>query len=175
MKNKKSIIGIALLLVAFMFVGFLMLQFTETSGGKLIATGVLQLQKQIELLQSKLTKLLSDLNVLRKEKDVSDTDSDTVPPLLSNLEPEHMARTSGVVTWYSDELSDSRVNYSIKYIRRGVTEGTSVGYNSEPVTFHQVLLEDLRPNTRYYYFVTSTDSSGNVSDSNVHSITTLPY
>ncbi|MFC1625328.1 fibronectin type III domain-containing protein [Patescibacteria group bacterium] len=157
---RKNIIIIFILLA---LLSFLMMFFNK----HLLATPILLLQEQIKFLQEKLGDLLLKLSFVKK---------DTIPPLLSNLEPEHVMENSGIITWGSDELSNSMVIYSTEYIYKdshyGLTPFVAVDYNW--VTFHEVLLENLKPNVMYYYYVSSTDPSGNISSSNTHTIVTDP-
>ena len=67
-----------------------------------------------------------------------------------------MTDTTAVVTWTTDEASDSIVQY-------GTTSGSyPLSKNSNNlVTSHSVTLTGLNDNTTYFFRVESTDSSGN--------------
>jgi len=81
---------------------------------------------------------------------------DEVAPVMTALQAIPNADGTAVVTWDTDELSDSRVDY-------GLTSGTlSLNtYNASLVTSHSITLSGLSPTSTYYYRVTSTDEAGN--------------
>jgi len=75
----------------------------------------------------------------------------TVPPAVTNPLP-----TGAVITWTTDEPSDSKVEY-------GTTPGYGLQiYDPAMVTDHIVPLTDLTPETTYFIRVTSVDANGNV-------------
>ncbi len=83
---------------------------------------------------------------------------DTTPPTLSNIEviPDS---TTAVVTWRTDELATSRIDY-----------GLSANYgqnltNSALTQDHSFDLSNLASSRTHYFKVTSTDQTGNVSSS----------
>jgi hypothetical protein len=80
---------------------------------------------------------------------------DTTPPVISNLSASPTNGQTAVVTWTTDEASDSRIYY-----------GTSAALdltvtNTTPVTSHSLTLTGLVPGTTYYYKVESRDAAGN--------------
>jgi hypothetical protein len=83
-------------------------------------------------------------------------DGDTTPlaitsgPLVSNI-----TSSSALVSWSTDEVSDSLVQYG-KTSSYGLTAS-----GADDVREHSVLLTSLSPDTTYYYRAGSTDSSGN--------------
>jgi hypothetical protein len=174
---KKNIVIILIVLGIFLSAGFMLARSSVFSVRELPAATIQGLQKQIKALQQQVKDLMSRLySMLQAEKEIPEQDlsQDTIPPILSNLEPEHVTSDSAIITWGTNELSDSAVIYSAKYMRKGVTSGTLTAINLVQTTHHEVKLTSLKPNTKYYYYVSSTDPSGNTSISNVHSITTLP-
>lgn len=93
--------------------------------------------------------------------------ADTVPPVLSSIRAEDVAENSVMITWRTDEPSDSRVDH-----------GTSTAYGSAAEdavleTHHSIALTGLEPATRYHYKVTSKDAAGNSALSDDHGFTTL--
>lgn len=74
----------------------------------------------------------------------------TSGPLVSNV-----TSSSALVSWSTDELSDSVVQYG-KTSSYGLT-----ATGADNVREHSVLLTSLSPDTTYYYRAGSTDSSGN--------------
>jgi len=80
---------------------------------------------------------------------------DTEPPNISDVRVAAVTDTSAVITWRTDEPADSTVEYG---------ESTTLGStatDNQYVTFHSVLLSDLRPSTEYWFKVASTDPTGN--------------
>ena len=105
------------------------------------------------------------------------TDYDTRPPVVSNIISE--SSTSGygsnatsqvVISWDSDELSTSQVEYS-----EGVTGDSfsmSSPKDSSLTTSHVVIIRDLEPSSSYYFRVVSSDKSNNQTKSETGSVLT---
>lgn len=92
--------------------------------------------------------------------------SDTTPPMISSVQSTNIGANSATITWTTDELSDSEVEY-------GTT--TSYGFleqNTSYTTSHAVTITGLTANTTYQYQVSSTDGSGNTGTSSNFSFTT---
>ena len=80
---------------------------------------------------------------------------DTTPPVSSDISSATTS-TEALITWNTDELSDSAVRY-------GTTSG-SLDFNtgdSEDVTDHAITLTNLTPATTYSFTVESIDRAGN--------------
>jgi len=98
------------------------------------------------------TTLLTTLNV-----------PDTTPPVLSNVKVTNVTSGgSAEITWNTDEPATSQVSY-----------GTTAGYgtlqpsqtDTQLVTFHDVILNGLAPQTTFHYKVISRDADGNEKSS----------
>jgi C1A family cysteine protease len=92
---------------------------------------------------------------------------DTTPPVIFNVQNSSITNESVVITWDTDEASNTSVNY-------GTT--LALGIISEidnPVTLHSRTLTGLSDNTTYYYNVTSCDSFGYCATEGPYSFTTL--
>jgi len=76
------------------------------------------------------------------------------PPIISDVTATDITDSSATITWNTNELSDSRVNYGI------TTALGSAEYDPAMVTSHSITLTDLLPETIYYYEVQSTDEGG---------------
>lgn len=94
------------------------------------------------------------------------TDYDTRPPVLTDIAIETSgsdfgvsAKSQVVVSWQTDELSTSQVEYGV-----GVT-GDNYNIRSQEDTAltssHVVVLTDLRPSSTYHIRAVSSDASGN--------------
>jgi len=94
------------------------------------------------------------------------TINDTVPPALSNINATP-TDTSAEITWITDELSNSSVNYGTNASNLNLSAG-----QDDSVTNHSVILTGLDENTTYYYTVTSCDIYGNCNTSSIYNFTT---
>ncbi len=94
------------------------------------------------------------------------SDEDATPPVISNIEISSITATSSIITWQTDEQSDSLVNYGLDR-RYGVVRDP----RPDKIA-HTIVLDDLAPDTLYYYRITSTDASGNQGISSDFSFTT---
>lgn len=92
---------------------------------------------------------------------------DTTAPVISNVASSSITTSSVIITWTTDELSNSTVNYS-------TTSGGaySVIRDASLVTSHSVSITGLTNNTQYFYRVISHDTSGNFNFSSQSSFTT---
>ena len=91
---------------------------------------------------------------------------DAVPPELSRIRIVDIGVTSTVITWDTNEPSNSLVN---------VAGAKNLGIFREPdptVTAHEVVVTDLEPATTYYLRVMSADTAGNQSFSGTYQFTT---
>lgn len=86
--------------------------------------------------------------------------TDKVPPKIFNSKIFGITASSAVITWQTDEPSDSLVNYGLN---------RNYGMVRDPFfdkTDHKIVLDELLPDTTYYFRLISSDSSGNQSISN---------
>jgi hypothetical protein len=88
------------------------------------------------------------------------TAPDTTPPVISGVNAAGITQTSATITWTTDDLSTSRVDFSAS--PTGPWTSVTIG---SLVTAHSVPVAGLIPGTSYYYFVTSANGSGLVSSS----------
>jgi len=85
--------------------------------------------------------------------------TDDIGPTISNIVATSQEDGTVIITWETDELSNSQVDYGTT-----VSLGTSVS-NASLVTSHSVTLNSLLPSTTYYYRVISTDGFTNSTTS----------
>lgn len=91
---------------------------------------------------------------------------DITPPVISNVLSSSITASSSLITWTTDEASNSTVEY-------GLTTGYgSTASNATNVTSHSITLNTLSANTLYHYRVKSTDAAGNTATSVDHSFQT---
>ena len=89
--------------------------------------------------------------------------SEVTPPNISNVQSGSVTSSSALITWSTDENSNSVVEYGVS-----TAYGSRAGDTAENATYvasHGVSLNSLAPNTLYHYRVKSADASGNVSTS----------
>jgi uncharacterized protein (TIGR02145 family) len=99
----------------------------------------------------------------------TDSGSDTTPPIiLSGPTVSSLTSSSAVVSWTTDENSNSYVDF-------GTVSGTyteTQGKQGDSTTSHSVTLNNLTSGETYYYKVRSEDSSDNQVSSAEYSFTT---
>ncbi len=79
---------------------------------------------------------------------------DDIGPVISNVVASPHADGTATITWTTDEVSDSRVDYDLDNETLDLNT-----YNTSMVTSHSITLSSLLPSTTYYYRVTSTDDA----------------
>ncbi|MGH7454906.1 MAG: fibronectin type III domain-containing protein, partial [bacterium] len=84
---------------------------------------------------------------------------DTTPPVISSVASGSITSSSAVITWTTDELSNSAVDYGL------TTSYGSTTSDPTNVTSHSISLMGLSANTLYHYRVQSTDAAGNTGTS----------
>ena len=83
--------------------------------------------------------------------------TDTTPPVITAVTVADTQATYATITWTTDELSDSRVDYSI-------SPSTAFGSGQTNASFvlsHTLTLTNLTPNTNYLFRVKSSDVFSN--------------
>jgi len=94
-------------------------------------------------------------------------DTDTTAPVISNISSGIPAKKAATITWTTDEISDSQVEYGLD-----VNYGSSTTLNANLVTNHSQTLTGLTASTTYHYRVKSKDASGNLATSADFIVTT---
>ena len=104
--------------------------------------------------------------------DDEDEPTDKTAPDISNIDVSDIATSTATILWETNEDSDSTLWYS-------TTSGFSIDdddvekeSDNESVTDHGIDLEDLDPETFYYFIVGSEDESGNLATSTEDSFET---
>jgi hypothetical protein len=91
---------------------------------------------------------------------------DTTPPSITNVLHSGITYTGATISWTTNELSDSLVEY-------GTTPSYgSTALDSSMVLSHSVTLSGLNPSTTYHYRVKSWDAAGNMGVSSDDVFTT---
>jgi hypothetical protein len=92
---------------------------------------------------------------------------DTAPPVISGVQTAGITDSTVTVSWTTDELSDTRVQYGLT-----TSYGTTTALDSSMVTSHSQSINGLANSTLYHYRVISRDAAGNESVSNDYIFTT---
>jgi len=89
------------------------------------------------------------------------SEPDETPPIISTVAAGEVTSSSATITWNTNEVSDSQVEY-----------GLTTGYGSQSpldsmhAAAHSIALAGLNANTTYHYRVKSKDAAGNLAVSN---------
>jgi len=94
---------------------------------------------------------------------------DLTPPVISSILNKSITNDSAVITWNTDDPSNSTVDYGLS-----PSSLTSVAVDTSIVTNHSVNLSNLDSYTSYYYNVSSCNLNGFCSTSNLLSFKTDP-
>jgi hypothetical protein len=94
-------------------------------------------------------------------------DTDSTPPVITNIAVTDVTTSSAAVTWETDEAATSQVEY-------GTTAelGQESDLDTELVTSHSVTLDGLDEDTTYDFVVSSEDAAGNEATSDQQNFTT---
>ncbi len=88
--------------------------------------------------------------------------TNTTPPTITNVVVVSTSTDSAVITWETDQLSDSEVNYSTTngdVLEKGVVSNSMLD-NASSIGVHKIVLPGLRPGLTYYFSVKSTNIGG---------------
>jgi len=92
---------------------------------------------------------------------------EAVEPVITNTTASNITTQSATITWDTDELADSRVEYitatgadftDAPYVGKATMLNTAAGLGQ-----HSIVLTGLTPDTTYYYQVKSTDINNNTA------------
>lgn len=92
--------------------------------------------------------------------------NDITPPVISSVQAINIGESSVTITWSTDEIANSTVNYGL------TTAYGSNQSNGSFTTSHAVVLSGLSASTTYNYQVSSADGSANSSSSSNFTFTT---
>ncbi|MFZ5863437.1 MAG: fibronectin type III domain-containing protein [Nitrospirota bacterium] len=91
---------------------------------------------------------------------------DTTPPVISGTTASTVSATSSVITWSTNEVSTSVVDYGL------TTAYSATSSDAVRVTSHSITLTGLTASTVYHYRVRSVDAAGNNASSSDFVFTT---
>lgn len=92
------------------------------------------------------------------------------PSLTADPTVSQITTRKAVVSWSTNRTSDSKIAYGTK---SGEYFEEEVG-SSQPVTSHQLTLNNLTPGTKYYFTAKWTDEDGNTGNADELTFTTQP-
>jgi len=93
--------------------------------------------------------------------------NDLIPPAISSVEASVLTPSSAVITWTTNEASDSQVEYGTT-----TSYGQITSLSSALVSAHNISLSGLSAQTPYNYRVRSKDFAGNSAVSSNYTFTT---
>src|SRR2546425_3204782 len=93
---------------------------------------------------------------------------DNTPPLISTVSSSSIASSGALITWATNQASDSQAEYGLT-----TGYGSSTPLNSSLLTAHAVTLTGLLASNTYHYRVKSRDAAGNLATSADFTLTTL--
>lgn len=96
-----------------------------------------------------------------------DEEEDNVPPLIYNVNISSINATSSIISWKTDELADSLINYGLDN-EYGIIRDPRADKQE-----HMIIAENLMSDTLYYFRITSADGSGNQGISSDYTFHTL--
>jgi len=108
------------------------------------------------------------------EEQVGTSEVDSTAPEISGVDAGSITGESATISWDTDEEANSLVRYGISSDEYENMAGNAlVNYDTaEYVTSHEVIVNNLTPDTKYYYTVISIDASGNIGESSQESFST---
>ena len=80
---------------------------------------------------------------------------DNIPPTITDLRVDGVTATTAVISWNTDEPSDTRLRYGT------TTDYMFVEGDSKDMLEHRIVLRGLTPATKYFFMAQSSDSHGN--------------
>ncbi|MEK7093990.1 MAG: fibronectin type III domain-containing protein, partial [Patescibacteria group bacterium] len=101
------------------------------------------------------------------------TAQDTKVPTISNITVAAVTKNSAVITWQTDEPSNSQLTYDTRSASSsGQAHRNTSLLDDNQTTNHAITLTSLSANTVYYYYVKSIDAAGNLAVSSEQSAQT---
>ena len=98
----------------------------------------------------------------------AEEDEDVAPPLIYNIQVSGVSATSSVITWDTDEVADSLINFGLDK-EYGIVRDP----RADKVE-HMIILENLLADSLYYFRITSSDENGNQGISSDFTFVTKP-
>ena len=95
----------------------------------------------------------------------------TTTSIISSVSATQIATSSATITWSTNNFSNS----SILYSTTSPVTSTSPAISSSIMTrYHSLTLQNLTPQTTYYFIVSSTNAVGNTATSSQYTFVTTP-
>jgi hypothetical protein len=95
--------------------------------------------------------------------------ADITPPVISAVTASSLTATGATITWTTNELADSQVEYGLT---TSYGSSTSIIDTSPQVTNHSVPITGLTASTLYHFRVKSRDAAGNLQTDTDNTFTT---
>ncbi len=97
---------------------------------------------------------------------IASDEEDAIPPNISDVQVFEVTGTTSIITWETNELADSLVNFGLDK-----NYGIARDPHSDKLS-HMIILENLLPGSKYYFRITSSDDTGNQGISSDYTFTT---
>ena len=95
--------------------------------------------------------------------------ADERAPIISGIAVDNLSDSTARITWHTDELATTRVDYEIQY-----SQDPHTAQDPTPTRFHQVELSGLADSSTYTFEAISEDASANVNTYPSKSFRTSP-
>jgi len=151
-------------------------QFATSSGGAVGGnSGVADEQENQSEDQNQENSQNQDQNQGEDQNQEQEYPEDTTSPIISNIKVSEITENSVLVTWTTDENSNSLVDYGLISNSYDFTISGETLASGSVEFIHTVFLNNLEANSVYYYKVNSIDTSlnQNKAESEEKSFTTL--
>jgi hypothetical protein len=110
---------------------------------------------------------VSDLSNIAEATTKQGVYIDTIPPVISNINTNTSILQTAIITWETDELAETKLVWGER--RNNLQQ---VVYDFYFASNHELVLENLKENTAYYFKIIAKDQSGNESQSDILSFKT---
>ncbi|MEK6287230.1 MAG: fibronectin type III domain-containing protein [Acidobacteriota bacterium] len=108
-----------------------------------------------------------DVFIIRVPQGSGSGPGDTTPPVISGVGASSLTSSSAVISWNTNEGSDTQVQYGTT-----ASYGSGTSLSTAMVTSHSATVAGLSANTLYHYRARSKDAAGNLAVSGDFSFTT---
>lgn len=147
--------------------------FTETSYNfdhSVVLTNLLPGTPYFYTIEAEDNSLLKNKSTSPRQTFTTLTSSDTVAPIISNVNVGAVTYNSAVITFSTNENANSVIEFGKDHYLGQIIEGSL----SERVTAHSVMLVGLVPNSVYYFKPKALDAAGNIGQTSaVYTLTTI--
>lgn len=155
-------------IVTLVFNGSITIKHNQTGAGALLPILLFGAADYVANANSTLTLAYIGTNWVEVNRTITGLATvDTVPPTFSSIASGSISATGALITWTTNENSDSQVEYGTT-----TSYGSSTTLDTSLVLSHSQSLSGLSASTTYHYRVKSRDAAGNLGVSADFTFTT---